>query len=70
MNQDFGLSSPPMPPDWTPCCEGIVKANQSCTDNEGYGRLLHWYTGEGFNIGSELQPIRFCPWCGKPLPTE
>lgn len=47
------------------CCDAWTEAQQSGTDNEGYGRLLYETMGQ-WSIGSELPPIRFCPWCGVP----
>lgn len=51
------------------CCEEAVKAQESGTDNEGYGKLLRDVFQDGdWRIGDVglLPPIKFCPWCGKP----
>ena len=46
------------------CCDSFADAMQAGTDNEGYGALLR-PDGDRFSVGSsELQHIRFCPWCG------
>lgn len=45
-----------------PCCDGWAKAHEWGTDNEGYGSLVYCF--DGTRIGLELEPVRFCPWCG------
>lgn len=51
----------------TPCCQEFGKALQPCTDNEGYGRLVSWHSGQLPTMGCDLEPLRFCPWCGDKL---
>jgi len=56
------------------CCEHWKRAQESGTDNEGYGALLGYERTDaeipvkvtGWYIGDrdELPPIKFCPWCG------
>ena len=55
------------------CCEAWAKAHEWKTDNEEYQALVHydWYDREYrenpstvARIGSNLPPVRFCPWCG------
>ena len=54
-----------------PCCDELVKAQRAGTDNEGYGALVTApdavYWPEAWAMGSDLQPMRFCPWCGHRL---
>ena len=52
------------------CCESFAKACRNETDNEGWGSLV-WVSGGDASapagalmIGSDLPPIRCCPWCG------
>lgn len=49
------------------CCETWEAAHQWSTDNEMYGPLI-WppeRTESGkYEMGTDLPPIRFCPWCG------
>lgn len=45
-------------------CLEFKLAQEPCTDNEGYSCLIQFYGGE-WKIGSGLDPIAFCPWCGK-----
>lgn len=47
------------------CCEAMKDAQQSGTDNEAWGPLVR-----GTSIGCGLPPIKFCPWCGRPVPGE
>ena len=57
----------------TTCCPEWLKAQQSGTDNEGYGRLIQVYPDGAASMGSDLPPIRFCPWCGadkRPKPKD
>jgi hypothetical protein len=50
-----------------PCCSDFGRAQQSGTDNEGYGRLIMTYPDDpDAYIGSGgLPTINYCPWCGK-----
>jgi hypothetical protein len=54
----------------------MIEAHEMGTDNEGYETLVN-YTETGYRpcvnkdyppglplIGSDLPPIKFCPWCG------
>lgn len=49
------------------CCDALERAHEHGTDNEGYGPLLY-SAYPVWAIGSDLPPMRFCPWCGKELP--
>ena len=44
------------------CCEAFRKAHENGTDNEAYGQLIY----DDDDLGCNLPPIKFCPWCGKP----
>jgi hypothetical protein len=44
-------------------CDEFKKAQQSCTDNECYGKLIVERDGQ-WTMGCDLEPIKFCPWCG------
>jgi hypothetical protein len=54
------------------CCEVFAKARERGTDAEGYGEEITvtepGYPPEEYpahyEIGHDLPPIRFCPWCG------
>lgn len=48
-------------------CPERSRAQEGGTDNEGYGSALDAHQGY-WKIGSGLNPIKYCPWCGKPLP--
>lgn len=49
------------------CCMAMIQAQQSGTDNEAYGSAVS-YSVEGIaEIGCQLPPITFCPWCGKKI---
>jgi hypothetical protein len=54
------------------CCEDFRAALRWETDNEGYGALIHPKDGPdddespiapGWYIGSDLAPMKHCPWC-------
>lgn len=67
------MSAPRDNPAWTfsteslHCeCQAFKDAQGPCTDNEGYGRLLRRDGPDAWSIGSNLPPLKFCPWCGKP----
>jgi hypothetical protein len=47
------------------CCNFMRHAQQSGTDNEGYGALVNYFGGS-YSIGS-FTSFEFCPWCGKPV---
>ena len=49
------------------CCEPMIKAQESGTDNEAYGALISYYGGNDAGVGCDLPPITFCPWCGKKI---
>ncbi len=49
------------------CCDDFALAQEHCSDNEGWGRLIHRSSHGEYNIGCDLKPIRFCPWCGTKL---
>jgi len=66
-----GLRELPVPS--AQCCANWERAQGYCTDNEGYGPLLTDYDNPRgrpkvnppeWHIGSSLDAIRFCPWCG------
>ena len=46
------------------CCSEFEKAIERGTDNEGYGNLISFVSGEWL-IGYGLDSISYCPWCGK-----
>ena len=49
------------------CCFPMIDAQQAGTDNEAYGSLVS-YSLEGIaEMGCDLPPITFCPWCGKKI---
>ena len=48
-------------------CPSFLAAQESETDNEGYGPLVVDSNGR-WEIGYSLPPIRFCPWCGMRVP--
>jgi len=48
-------------------CSEFREAQQSCTDNEGYGRLIREWGGE-WRIGCDLPAMNYCPWCGNRVP--
>ncbi len=48
------------------CCTTFDRAQQSGTDNEGYGRLMWVHAGIA-SMGCGLPPIDYCPWCGTPI---
>ena len=60
------------------CCESMIHAHESGTDNEGYEELVVYYDESWPNgrpvgvplIGDDLPPIQFCPWCGRPVVVE
>lgn len=59
-------------PNLMPCCETWAKAHEWETDNEMYGRLVHCndekegrHAAPYPTIGSDLPPVKFCPWCGQ-----
>jgi hypothetical protein len=60
---------PEKPPMLDPitCCKPMRHAQTHHTDNEGYGLLIR-RTDFGANIGTDLTPILFCPWCGMAIP--
>lgn len=45
------------------CCQAWEAAQQSGTGNEMYGHLLY-QIGEQWQIGTNVPPVQFCPWCG------
>lgn len=50
------------------CCKEMVQAQQSGTDNEGYGRLIRAERRADLVlafIGCDLDTSSYCPWCGK-----
>jgi len=47
-------------------CEEFRHAQQSTTNNEGYGRLVNFFRNK-WEVGYGLLPISYCPWCGKRL---
>ncbi len=49
------------------CCANFAHAQEDGTDNEGWGKLIDYYGANDANIGSDLPPIKFCPWCGTSL---
>jgi hypothetical protein len=54
-----------------PCCSAWANAQRSGTDNEGYGSLLNFYSGDQDpHMGCDLPTVEFCPWCGAKKPPE
>ncbi len=51
------------------CCDEFIRARQSGTDNEAFGKLIHLIASEYF-MGSDLAPISYCPWCGYEIEDE
>lgn len=49
-----------------PCCAALARAQEAGTDNEGYGRAVH-FDGAYFWIGTAPDSMNFCPWCGRRL---
>ena len=62
------------------CCEMMRAAQTEGTDNEGYESLIHYHGDaeyrsrlrpQGYALGwymgdmDDLDPIKFCPWCGR-----
>lgn len=45
------------------CCTDMRDAHSPGTDNEMYGSAVYTYDGET-RMGTDLPPIKFCPWCG------
>lgn len=45
------------------CCAAFKAAQESGTDNEGYGALLHDLDGR-WSMGCDLPSIDYCAWCG------
>ena len=48
------------------CCDTFRRAVEEDTDNEGYEALAHYSDDGSVVMGSNLPPIKFCPWCGAP----
>ena len=46
------------------CCDQFGYAQAWGTDNEGYSSAIRQYEDGSYNIGMDLGPIAFCPWCG------
>jgi hypothetical protein len=51
------------------CCADMIKAQQTGTDGEGYGRLFIFRHGQ-LDAGEHPTPLRFCPWCGQSVKQE
>jgi len=50
-----------------PCCDAFGQAFECGTDNEAWGSLMR-HDGDGdLSIGCGLPPIKYCPWCGRPV---
>jgi len=47
-----------------PCCIAWELAHQTASDNEGYGPLISYDKDRNAEIGADLPPVKFCPWCG------
>lgn len=55
------------------CCAEFAGAAQHGTDNEGWGAAVSSSWPErplAWHAGTDLPPLRFCPFCGEPLPPE
>lgn len=48
------------------CCKSFGDAQESGTDNEGYGALI-FVEKDYVSIGCNLPNINYCPYCGKPI---
>ena len=51
------------------CCAEFSRAQRDGSDNEGWCALMGKDVYGGWIIGDDLPPIRYCPWCGKPVTT-
>jgi len=49
------------------CCMPMIQAQQAGTDNEAYGALVSCSIEMIIEIGCDLPPITFCPWCGRKI---
>jgi hypothetical protein len=47
------------------CCPDMEAAQESGTDNEGFGPLVYRSAEDIFFLGCDLPALKFCPWCGK-----
>jgi hypothetical protein len=47
-------------------CEQFKHAQKRGTDHDGYDPAI-FYERDGWMVGM-LDPIEFCPWCGKKVP--
>lgn len=45
------------------CCDSMANALSGGTDNEGYGAVAVVWP-DGIHIGSIMDAINYCPWCG------
>ena len=45
------------------CCDELERATERGTCNEAYDCAVYGAPGK-WTIGCNLEPIRFCPWCG------
>lgn len=52
------------------CCSTMLKAQESGTDNEGYGRLVSDYGDWSWHMGCGLPEFNYCPWCGNSVRPE
>lgn len=48
------------------CCDEFLLALNEGTDNEGWMPLISIENGR-WDMGLDLPPLNFCPWCGKKL---
>jgi hypothetical protein len=60
----LALSQPPQSPQTNCTCDAFKIAQCKGTDNEMYGSLISFWSGE-YHTGCDVPTIQFCPWCGK-----
>jgi hypothetical protein len=60
----MALSQPPQSPQTNCTCDAFKIAQCKGTDNEMYGSLISFWSGE-YHTGCDVPTIQFCPWCGK-----
>ena len=49
------------------CCKEFKDATREGTDNEGYGSLIQTFKPGEWFVGCNLEPLKYCPWCGHAL---
>jgi hypothetical protein len=51
------------------CCEEFEAAMEEDSGNDGEGIAIE-QVGTMYWVGANLDPIVFCPWCGKVIENE